>query len=131
MLVFCLFAHLVAFVLCHSPFLTWTVTPATGIVSSLITGNSIKLTKIGNGVVTLSAVANTACSPNLITVTKGINVGLPLTNYKLSTIQTLTTLCGWDVILLNLCNDFVWQNNFPLIYTNETGVAPPYHYLVQ
>ena len=105
--------------------------PATGIVSSLITGNSIKLTKIGNGVVTLSAVANTACSPNLITVTKGINVGLPLTNYKLSTIQTLTTLCGWDVILLNLCNDFVWQNNFPLIYTNETGVAPPYHYLVQ
>ena len=66
--------------------------PATGIVSSLITGNSIKLTKIDNGLVTLSAVANTACSPNLITVTKDINVGLPVTNYKLSTTQTLTTL---------------------------------------
>jgi len=133
MLVFCLFAHLVAFMLCQSPFLTWTVTPATGIVSSLITGNSSKLTKIGNGVVILSAVANTACSPNLITVTKDINVGLPVTNYKLSTIQTLTILCGWDVILLNFCNatGFVWQNNFPLLYTNETGVAPPYHYLFQ
>ena len=66
-------------------------------------------------------------------LSKTINVGLPVTAYKLFTIQTLTTLCGWDVTLWNLCNatGFVWQDLTPLPYTQELGQTQPYHHLVQ
>jgi lysyl endopeptidase len=91
-------------------------------------GNQITLTKNGNGFLTLTAVIATTCGT--ITVTKLVNVGIPQTNYKLFTAQTLTTLCGWDVTLSNLCNatGFVWQDFTSLPYWQGAGSS---QYLVK
>ena len=116
-----------------NPNLTWSISPTTGIASLTTSGNSCTLTKTGNGFITLTATLNAACLNNSGKFTKTINVGVPQTNYKLTNIQTLTTLCGWDVNLLNLCNasGFIFQDNTALPYTNETGPPQPYNYLVQ
>ena len=95
--------------------------------------NTVTLTRITDGFVTLTATITNPCTSATITLSKTINVGLPVTAYKLFTIQTLTTLCGWDVTLWNLCNatGFVWQDLTPLPYTQELGQTQPYHHLVQ
>ena len=116
-----------------NPSLVWSISPLAGIASLTTSGNSCTLTKTGNGFITLTATINAACLSNSGKFTKIINVGNPQTNYKLTNIQTLTTLCGWDVNLLNLCNasGYIFQDNTALPYTNETGPPQPYNYLVQ
>lgn len=106
----------------------WSINPSVGIVNiTSSTSNSITLTKTGNGFVTLKATSNDLCLTNQVTLTKVINVGVPKTNFKLSSIHNLNTLCGWDVTLSNFCNatGFVWQDFTPLPYTNELGLIKP------
>ena len=110
-----------------------TPTPA-GIVNIAPNGTTATLSRQGTarGVVTLSAeIIAGGCSYGIFSIQ--INVGVPNTNYKLFTIQTLTTLCGWDVTLSNFCNatGFVWQDLTPLPYTQELGQTQLYHHLVQ
>ncbi|MFD2731421.1 pre-peptidase C-terminal domain-containing protein, partial [Pedobacter alpinus] len=54
----------------------WTVNPSSGVVSSSISGNSITLTKTGNGQVNLSATIVTMCG-NFNLPSRTINVGAP------------------------------------------------------
>jgi hypothetical protein len=114
--------------------ITWQVNKI-GIVNLNCTSvcNTVTLTKITNGFVTLTATITNPCTSATVILSKTINIGLPVTAYKLFPIQTLTTLCGWDVTLWNLSNatGYVWQDLTPLPYTQELGQTQPYHHLVQ
>lgn len=59
---------------CNST-VAWSLTPATGVVTSSTNNNQITLTKTGVGVITLTATITNTCAPD--TLTKLIAVGTP------------------------------------------------------
>ena len=113
--------------------ITWSLSKV-GVASLNCTSvcNTVTLTRITNGFVKLTATITNPCTAAAIILSKTINVGLPATAYKLLTIQTLTTLCGWDVNLWNTCNatGFIMDGSM-LSYTHELGQIQPYNHLVQ
>ena len=73
--------------------IVWTVTPATGVVNLMGSGNQATLTKVGNGVVTITATNTSACGNNF-SFSKIITVGTPSQPQYINTIPDVCPQYG-------------------------------------
>ena len=96
---------------------TWSATPS-GIVSGPATGNPVTFTKVGNGIITLTATINSS-----ITLTKQISVGAPF-YLGISGISNLTMWDASDFQVLPGTGNYAYEGTLSL--ADGVGLATSY-----
>lgn len=106
---------------------SWSVNPSSGIASMSTSGNSLTLTKTGNGNLTINAVVNSSCES--INLTREVRIA---TSNIISVIPYINNCIGgsdWDLGLQAYSDDpnttqFIWKKDGVIVQNNS---SPSYY----